>query len=197
MIALPQCRVNQISLGDKASWGKKARSALETTAPLYRTIRSFSESKYPQIQTLFYTNNFVSRQALQHRGKMASVQYQYSKLSQDSRQIRLVHILPGIWDDPISCQLHTASLDSSLTYQALSYVWGDPKVTKPISLHGSIFSVTLNLHVALRRLRCAIDTRIIWIDALCINQRDIDERTQQVVLMSSIYQGCSEVIMGD
>jgi hypothetical protein len=126
---------------------------------------------------------------------MSSQQYRHEKLDSNARQIRLVHILPGAWDDPISCELHTASLDSSSTYQTLSYVWGNPKVTKPILLHGCDFEVTTNLHAALRRLRCATWTRVIWIDALCINQADRDERTHQVMLMGSIYKSCQEVIM--
>jgi hypothetical protein len=126
---------------------------------------------------------------------MSSPHYQYSKLDEAGRQIRLVHILPGAWADPVSCQLNTASLDSYPTYQTLSYVWGDPNITKPIDLDGCIFNVTLNLHAALRRLRCVVDIRVIWVDAICINQKDLDERTQQVALMDKIYKRCSEVLM--
>jgi hypothetical protein len=80
-------------------------------------------------------------------------------------------------DDAMSCDLHLASLDLSPTYETLSYVWGDQKITQPIALEGYEFEVTINLHEALRRLRATAKTRIIWIDALCINQKDDDERT--------------------
>jgi hypothetical protein len=81
--------------------------------------------------------------------KMNSKPYQYTELDAASRQIRLAHIKPGEWDDPISCYLHLASLDLSPTYKTLSYVWGDQKITKPIALEGCDFEVTINLHEAL------------------------------------------------
>jgi hypothetical protein len=102
--------------------------------------------------------------------KMNSELYQYTKLDAAIREIRLAHIKPGTWDDPISCDLHLASLDLSPTYVTLSYVWGDQKIAKLIALGGCDFEVTINLHEALRRLRAKAGSRIIWIDALCINQ---------------------------
>jgi hypothetical protein len=77
---------------------------------------------------------------------MNSKLYHYTELDAASRQIRLAHVEPGAWDDPISCDLHLASLDLSPTYETLSYVWGDPKITKPIALEGYEFEVTINLH---------------------------------------------------
>jgi hypothetical protein len=106
----------------------------------------------------------------------------------------VAHILPGAWDSPISCELSIASLNSVPAYQTLSYVWGDPKVTNPILLHGHTFHVTINLYAALRRLRSK-KTRVIWIDSLCINQSDTDERNYQVVLMGKIYERCQEVLV--
>ncbi|KAI1866277.1 uncharacterized protein JN550_007665 [Neoarthrinium moseri] len=121
--------------------------------------------------------------------------YQYRSLDIHSRQIRLLHLLPGVWDDQVSCELHVASLDDTPEYQALSYVWGSPETTKLILLHGCEVPVTTNLHAALRRLRLPTDTRVIWIDALCINQSLLDELSQQVSIMGEIYEGCQEVLM--
>ena len=126
---------------------------------------------------------------------MNSKPYQYTELDAASRQIRLAHIKPGAWDDPISCDLLPASLCWSPTYETLSYVWGDQKIKKPIALEGCYFEVTINLHGALRRLRATAETRIVWIDALCINQEDLDERSQQVNLMGAIYEGCQQVLI--
>lgn len=126
---------------------------------------------------------------------MGPQQSLYARLDQRSCQIRLVHIQPGVWDDPILCELETISLDSSPVYQTLSYFWGDSKVTKPILLGDCVFDITDNLYNGLRRLRCANSTRVIWIDAICINQMDSNERAQQVMLMKGIYSKCREVIM--
>lgn len=130
---------------------------------------------------------------------MSTTKYYYKPLSQEAREIRILHIQPGTWDEVISCTLHTASLDSLPIYQTLSYVWGDHTITLPIMLHGYQFQVTTNLFAALRRLRCESVERVIWIDALCINQEDLDERSQQVAMMGDIYRQCSSVIawLGD
>jgi hypothetical protein len=53
--------------------------------------------------------------------------------------------------------------------------------------------ITTNLESALRRLRLVQDPRIIWADALCINQQDVDERSTRVALIGRIYEDCREV----
>lgn len=73
-------------------------------------------------------------------------------------------------------------------YTALSYVWGDPAFVKSIRCNGKAFRTTQNLYIALKYLR-RTDTAVnLWIDQICINQNDLQEKTQQVVLMSKIYQ---------
>lgn len=111
------------------------------------------------------------------------------------RQIRVAHLLPGCWDDDISCELHKVSLEENPAYEALSYVWGDPKATLPITLNGSLFHVTTNLGSALRRLRKTTKKRVIWIDALCINQQDMQERNEQVKIMGAIYASSQELLL--
>lgn len=101
----------------------------------------------------------------------------YTPLSVQRREIRVALLLPGRWSDGISCELSIVSLDENPVYEALSYVWGDPQDTVPIELNGHVFQATTNLRSALRRLRSASRTRTIWIDAICINQKDVKERT--------------------
>ena len=55
--------------------------------------------------------------------------YPYQVLDAEQRQIRVLTLLPGNWHDPISCELEVASLNDDPAYFALSYIWGDPKVT--------------------------------------------------------------------
>ncbi|KAK8007764.1 hypothetical protein PG989_001754 [Apiospora arundinis] len=114
---------------------------------------------------------------------------------EDPDSIRLVVINPGEWTSPISCHLIYRRLDSSPDYAALSYAWGSPRATRPILVDGVEFQVTVNLEFALRHLRRESDPLTIWIDAIAINQEDLDERSQQVNLMRRIYHEASKVIV--
>lgn len=118
----------------------------------------------------------------------------YSPLSTDLKEIRLLTILPGQFNDVIHCTLHVVSLTAKPVYDALSYVWGDPAITREIHVQGDPHQVTSNLEKGLRHLRLADKPRVIWIDALCINQADLAERGSQVAQMGSIYRGAREVI---
>jgi hypothetical protein len=125
--------------------------------------------------------------------------FKYAPLPEDGRYTRIVSLLPGAWDEPISCELKVVSLDDEPEYQTLSYVWGDPNIKTPIKLYGYELEVTENLGFALCRLRRARNVRTIWIDALCINQTDDDEKSHQVAMMGDIYERSTEVLlwMGD
>ncbi|KAJ9658835.1 hypothetical protein H2201_007616 [Coniosporium apollinis] len=127
--------------------------------------------------------------------------YPSKPLASGVREIRLVTILPGHGDETVCCRLNTTSVDAkSLTYTALSYVWGDVKNSPEIFLqgedeHGEAWKVTPNLHVALLHLRSPSQERTFWIDALCINQENLEERASQVRLMRDIYESAQEVIV--
>ncbi|XXG99945.1 rRNA biogenesis protein rrp36 [Hypoxylon texense] len=136
-------------------------------------------------------NQFSTRlQILPKAGK-----YVYEPMEQADRQIRLVTICPGTWSDRIECKVHVAFVDESPCYEALSYVWGNANKTRPISIDDQIFLVTENLYFALRRLRRAALPRVMWIDAICINQRDNEEKSTQVGMMGRIYSNCQKAIL--
>lgn len=125
--------------------------------------------------------------------------FSYKALRQ-AQEIRLLRI--PIDDDSqlITSSLFHASLDNCPPYTALSYVWGDAKTTLPISVNGSIVSITKNLHEALSALRkSGADTAgaalTLWVDALCINQSDDAEKAIQVQLMRRIYHEAAQVII--
>jgi hypothetical protein len=121
--------------------------------------------------------------------------YDGNKLNYSLTEIRVVHLLPGHWNDKIRCELHTTSLDTQPTYEALSYVWGNPEITSQILLDSINFKVTENLAAALRRLRKQTEKRVIWIDAICINQQDECEKTAQVKMMGTIYENCEQALL--
>ena len=117
----------------------------------------------------------------------------YSPLDVEEREIRLLRLLPGRWTDPIACELSTVSLRRNPCYDALSYVWGDPKDTLPITVDGKLLQATKSVRLALRRLRSYHNSRTLWVDAICINQEDQEEKTQQVMLMRYIYSNAKSV----
>ena len=83
-------------------------------------------------------------------------------------QIRVVKLPPGRWTDPIICELTYVDIEVAC-YKALSYVWGSPRVTRPIRLNDQIYPVTVNLQSALRHLREKYKHELVlWIDALYV-----------------------------
>ncbi|KAJ8114391.1 hypothetical protein ONZ43_g4912 [Nemania bipapillata] len=119
--------------------------------------------------------------------------YQYSPLQESKGEIRLLELYPGVFDDDINCSVRHVTLANTLEFTALSYTWGDPKIRKPISVGGQTLEVTINLFDALRHLRSLQKTRTLWVDAVCINQEDLEERSKQVLRMRDIYT-CAKTV---
>src|SRR5436309_654904 len=94
--------------------------------------------------------------------------------------VRLLRLLPHQDENSrIECQLITFSLfdrGSSHPYEALSYMWGSEDNKQPIYIRcnqgNQELRVTANLYAALRHLRHCFVERILWVDAICINQAD-------------------------
>lgn len=97
--------------------------------------------------------------------------YKYKRLDLSTDAIRLIRILKGR-EDPIECQVFETCLDQveGVPYEALSYVWGNKKSTDKILVDGYPFTVTENLFEALSNLRQFGRDRLLWIDAICIDQ---------------------------
>ncbi|PKK50013.1 hypothetical protein CI102_7199 [Trichoderma harzianum] len=111
-------------------------------------------------------------------------------------EIRVLILHPGKKGSPIECTLEHRRLGSSKAqFDALSYVWGSPAVTGEITCNNRRRNVGRNLYNALERLRLPNEERVLWIDALCINQADNQEKTQQVRLMGEIYSKAQRVLI--
>jgi hypothetical protein len=113
--------------------------------------------------------------------------YQYSPLEESKGEIRLLDLYSGDSDDDINCSIRHVTLASTPEYTALSYTWGDLTIRKAILVGGQTLEVTVNLFDALCHLRSSQKTRTFWVDAVCINQGDLDERSKQVLRMRDIY----------
>ncbi|ORY63940.1 heterokaryon incompatibility protein-domain-containing protein [Pseudomassariella vexata] len=120
----------------------------------------------------------------------------YTPLKNDKKTFRVLALFPDEDQNPIKCQLSVASFDSDVKYTALSYVWGKPDLSHEIFINGQTFRVSSNLQSALHRIRSTISEPFcIWIDAICINQEDLSERSQQVLIMGEIYSNCVKTMI--
>ena len=111
------------------------------------------------------------------------------------QEVRLLDLVPGKGNAIIECSIRIVSLAERPSYEALSYVWGDPSDCIPIRVQHRDVKITRNLYAALQQLRSGTTTRTLWIDQLCINQWDSDEKTEQVRLMRHIYQRCTQCLI--
>lgn len=79
-------------------------------------------------------------------------------------------------------------------YEALSYTWGSAAEPNHILVNGKTLAVTRNLHLALHQLRFDLEDRILWVDAICINQENKNERGHQVQQMGEIFRQANRVL---
>ena len=135
--------------------------------------------------------------------------YIYKHLAEEDDVIRLIALLPGNKDDKLQCRMLASRIkqkldqsdrlgsyfQSEVDYKALSYTWAPIEPRGCIELDGCCLILGANLFAALLNLRSTHRSLILWIDAICINQRDISERGHQVSLMRSIYSSAQEIIV--
>jgi hypothetical protein len=129
-----------------------------------------------------------------HAKSFKTQAYAYDELP-DGNYIRLLTFQPGAKNDKIVCTLATVFLPDAPHCEALSYVWGDETHKKSIECSGNRLDITRNLHEALLHLRSKDQRRVLWVDAICINQEDNFERSKQVLLMRQIYAGAQQVLV--
>jgi hypothetical protein len=142
--------------------------------------------------------------------KLPKFDYKRALLRSPTTSIRLIDLHPlsanttsgsSSQSDPvpISCTIYPASLDSLPPFKALSYTWGNTWGTsssnQTITICNNAFQITSSLFTALRHLRHPTKTIALWIDQICINQNDPEEKSQQVPLMAQIYSGAEEVLV--
>lgn len=130
-------------------------------------------------------------------GNLISSSCQYTPIS-SPRTIRLLHLHPGQQNDQITFSLQTVSLDdSNVSYEAISYCWGDPKLVAPVYCHSQPLYIPQSLYAVLKQLRLPPGggDRVLWADSICINQRDNVEKGHQVAMMDLIYSRPTRVLI--
>ena len=138
--------------------------------------------------------------------RLDSVQDMYDRCHLDSvRDIRLLSLRPGNPDERIECNLLVRSMtdiisgDNAVPYEVLSYSWYPADPIREILVYTwettslTSLRITDELHDALQRLRDLHKHRHFWIDAICINSEDINEKNSHVALMPNIFYHASNV----
>lgn len=122
--------------------------------------------------------------------------YRYKRLT-STATTRLVQIQPSTASGSgLVVNIVEAFPSGPLEYDALSYTWGTAEPDKPIVANNDRrLLVTDNLAKAMRRFRHATEVVSLWIDQLCIDQRNARERSLQVAMMGTIYRSARKVIV--
>jgi hypothetical protein len=154
-----------------------------------QTISKMSSSQpyqYAPIASVKPTNQ--NNHALQTDEKSQSV------------QVRLLTLKPHNFDEDIHIDIRSVWLDpgTPAPYEALSYVWGSADKSHLVYVGQTkqyILQVNRNLYCALQHLRDEFQERTLWIDAICIDQSNIEERGSQVAQMGDIYRRAQQVVV--
>jgi hypothetical protein len=138
--------------------------------------------------------------------------YRYTKIASD-RDIRLLKLHPpgtglpnATTDDFISCELEEVAFSDNPKYEAFSYAWGFSPRDYPVIVMPAMSQTEKpcmatalltnpSLYTALKLLRHPTQSRALWIDQLCINQDDNEEKSKQVVLMADIYKNAQQTLI--
>ncbi|KAI2469321.1 HET-domain-containing protein [Annulohypoxylon bovei var. microspora] len=110
-------------------------------------------------------------------------------------QFRILTLLPGSKEQPLECILEHGDIGKSPPYEAISYVWGDTRDKVDIICNGKPLAIRVTLDTVLRHFRFPSEKRTVWVDAVCINQNDDEERGRQVSRMKDIYSKAREVLI--
>jgi hypothetical protein len=125
-------------------------------------------------------------------------QYIYSELKPG--HIRLLDIKrrqlsDGSFIGELQCHLRTVELANPGSFDATSYTWGNPNPQGLVRIDGRMMFIGSNAYKLLQDRALLRETRTIWIDCICINQIDIQEKNHQVPLMDQIYRRANRTIL--
>lgn len=123
----------------------------------------------------------------------ATISFSYDALPDARYWIRLIEILPGADSAETNCSITAYKLEEAPAYFAVSYTWGDPADMVSILMDGKRLQIRNNCRQVLQQARYHASSRYYWIDAICINQADLDEKNHQVQFMSQIFESAAHV----
>lgn len=158
-----------------------------------------SAATQPDIRIASTNRNSLLPKPTNERYEDVQNAYHYSPLL-GHRHIRLLRLLPDRNENaPLHSQLFDYPMlelsDGQHMYEALSYVWGSSERSHTLHIDEKSLPITANLYEVLLRLRDKMIERILWIDAVCIDQTNIEERGEQIQYMAEIYSKANRVIV--
>lgn len=123
---------------------------------------------------------------------MALELYTYEPLK-SSIQIRLLKLYSNEEKERLEAVIEHHNLEDAIKtgYEAISYCWGEPLFTHQLHIEGRSLNITPHLHGALS----VLTESYIWVDAVCINQEDPEEKARQIPLMRRIYANADVVLV--
>ena len=127
----------------------------------------------------------------------ASRKYQYTPLRDPSSQIRLLEVASENpeQDDLIKCKLTIWEVETAPPYHAISYTWGPEQPTETIAVDDGLAVVRTNCADVLRQVIFFQTCRYYWLDALCIDQASVEEKSAQVAMMGGIFHNAEHVLL--
>lgn len=199
--ALRGAPLMSFSIDERISWMDRRRSTRpETRAYALLGLSGVAMAiRYGEGEVSAFTR---LRGAVAEASKMAAQWYEgsrgknngYEYMPLGPSEIRVLVLQPGTHNEELEIGIKTTSLEDPCAYKALSYVWGQEPALHPIKTdYGELLFARPNLFHALRRMRHVSEEIYLWVDAMCINQSDPEERTQQVQGMREVYCNAEEV----
>lgn len=154
-----------------------------------RRVQGFSA----KLQTACRTLGKLRRQ----RCPSKDASTRYTDLDGSRKEIRLLRVRPGRGCQRVRCRLEHAFLDDAATpkYETISYCWGDPSLKRVINLEGKRTEVPASSKAAIQCMRLPKRDRVLWIDAICINQVSCRSKIQAVLMSHSTEQLYSRIRM--
>lgn len=168
---------------------------VDLIAPRIPAIRSkfwSSVSTFHRIRRMGQTHIFGQLRTQKASSRAPPESYSYPKL-ENPKSFRILKLWPRIVSEELKCDLIEAQIDQSRKYEAISYTWGDGKPCRPILNGSSSFIVTQKVFDILSERRSDWCPKYLWIDAICINQQDAEDKTRQVQMMREIFAKASRV----
>lgn len=134
--------------------------------------------------------------------------HRYKALDTSKQEVRILRLHGSIQTkcttgDPIQPASSSEAIHGSIShvplselqnFVALSYTWGKPEKSHSLLVDGKRIPITKNLHKVLQHLGRKTEFAHVWIDAVCINQKDVKEKASQIQLLSRIFQSAREVV---
>ncbi|KAH8592312.1 heterokaryon incompatibility protein-domain-containing protein, partial [Bisporella sp. PMI_857] len=118
---------------------------------------------------------------------------EYRPLERTKSEIRLLKLHAANSWDIIKADLISVPISEAPPFEAISYRWASGNEV-PILLDKQRFAVAGEVHKLLRTLRYQLEDRLLWLDSICIDQKNDDEKSWQIGFMKEIYSSSEQVI---